>query len=124
MTVLSSSPELAEVVDEAADLGVGVVEECGEGLLEAAGEDLLVVGQVVPRVDAGVAGGELGVGGGDAELDLAFEPALAHDVPALVVLPAVLGEVLLGRLVGRVGRPERARRGRTACRGAPTWCRG
>ena len=44
------------MVDEATDLGVGVVEEGGEGLLQAAGERLLVVAQLVPGLDPEVPG--------------------------------------------------------------------
>ena len=42
-----------------------------------------------------------------AEFELALEPALAHDVPALVELPPVLRQVLRRRLVRRVGGAER-----------------
>ena len=54
--------ELLEFVEESSDLGVGVLEESGERLLEPGGQALLVLGQRVPRLDAGVAGGEFGVG--------------------------------------------------------------
>ena len=95
-----------EAVDQPADLVVGVVEEGGEGLLEAGGQAPLVLGQVVPRLDAGVAGGQLGALGDDAQLELAGEPALAGHVPALVVAAPVLGQVLRRRLVGGVGGAE------------------
>ena len=56
-----------EVVDEPADLVVGVVEERGERLLQAARERAAgSSGSVVPRLDAGVARRELGALGHDA----------------------------------------------------------
>ena len=94
---------VVEGVDEATDLVVGVLEERGERLLEAGGQAALRVGQVVPRVDARVAGRQLGVGRDHAQLLLAGEPALAGDVPALVVAAPVTGEVLGRRLVRGVG---------------------
>ncbi len=45
-----------EAVHEPPDLVVGVLEERGERLLEAGGQAALRVGQLVPRLDAGVAG--------------------------------------------------------------------
>ncbi len=98
--------EALEGVDHPADLGVGVVEEGGVGLLEAGGEALLHLGQVVPRLDARVAGGQLGALGHEAALDLVGEPALAGDVPALVVAAPVLLQVRRRRLVGGVGGAE------------------
>ncbi len=85
--VLSSSPIVAQYLDQPADLVVGVVEERRERLLEAGREPLLVLGQVVPGVDAGIAGRQLGSLGDDAQLELALEPAGSHDVPALVERP-------------------------------------
>src|SRR5665213_1244757 len=102
----SPAPSL-QVVDEPADLGVGVLEECGERFLEPGGQALLVLGQAVPRLDAGVARGELGVGRQQAELDLAGEPALAGHVPSLVESGAPLVEVLDRSLMGGVHGPER-----------------
>src|SRR5208337_1697519 len=49
--------ELAEAsqrVDQASDLGVGVVEEAGEGLLEARGENAVALGEVRPGLYAWV----------------------------------------------------------------------
>ncbi len=99
--------EVAQSVDEPADLVVGVVEERGERLLEAARQPLLGVGEVVPRLDAGIARREFGAFRHDAEFELPREPPLAHDVPALVVAPAVLLEVARRRLVRGVRRTER-----------------
>ena len=91
--------ELAELArapsTQPADLGVGVVEEGGEGLLEAGGEAAVVLRQLVPRLDAGVARRQLGAGGEQAQLLLAGEPLVAGDVPALVEAAAVLLEVLV-----------------------------
>ena len=98
--------EPAQPVDEATDLHVGVVEERGEGLLQPGGQPLLVLGQLVPRLDAGVARRQLGALGDHAELELAAEPPLAHHVPALVEATPVLGQVLRRRLVGCVGGTE------------------
>ena len=96
-----------EVVDEATDLVVGVVEERGERLLQARRELPLVLGQLVPRLDARVARRELGARGHDAQLELAGEPPLARDVPARVEPAPVLLHVLGRRLVRRVRRAER-----------------
>ena len=106
MTVSSKRSSGLQGVEQAPDLDVGVVEEGRERLLQPAGEAPVVLGQVVPGLDPGVAGRQLGLGGDDAELLLAGEPALPGHVPALVVTPAVLLEVLGGGLVGGVGGPE------------------
>ncbi len=99
--------EPSQSVDEATDLIVGVVEERGEGLLESTRQSLLVLREVVPGVDTRIAWCEFGPLRNDAELELALEPALAHDVPALVELPAVLCEVLRWRLMRCMRRSER-----------------
>ena len=93
--------------DQAADLRVGVVEEAGECFLEASRELLVILGHVVPRVDAGIAGCELRVGGQEAALDLVGMPLGAGEVPPLVERAAVLREVLRRRLVWRVRGAER-----------------
>ena len=97
---------LPQPFDQASDLIVGVVQERSKRLLEAGGEPSLVVGQIVPRLDAGVAGGQDGVGRDDALVDLTLEPTLAHHVPALVEASPVLGQVFGWGLVGGVGGPE------------------
>ena len=96
-----------QAFDQSTDLVVGVIEERSERFLEPRTDLLLVLGQVVPGVDTGVAGREFGPGGDHAEFELTFVPTLANDVPALVVLAAVLLQVALGRLVRGVGRTER-----------------
>ena len=58
---------------EPADVVVGVLEEAGVDLHLALEHRLELVGHVVPRRDLVVAGGQLGVGGDDAELLLAGE---------------------------------------------------
>ena len=100
-------PHGPKPIDEPADLVVGVIQERGERLLKPARETLLVLPQVIPGLDAGVAGRKGGIGVDHAELDLALEPALTHQVPALVVVPAVLVEVFPRCLVRRVRRSER-----------------
>ena len=97
---------LAQPVDEPADLIVGVVQERGEGFLQAAGEAAMAVGQLCPRLHAGVAGRELGAFRYDALRELALVPPLTHHVPAFVEAPAVLVEVCLRSLVRSMGRPE------------------
>ena len=98
---------VAQAVDEPSDLVVGVVEERGERLLEATGEPPLILGQVVPRVDAGVARREPCALGDDTRRELAFEPTLPGDVPAVVELPPVLLHVARGCLVRGMGGAER-----------------
>ena len=95
-----------EAVHEPPDLVVGVLEERGERLLEAGGQATLRLGQLVPRLDAGVAGREVGAGRDHAELLLAGEPAAPRLVPAVVVAAPVPGEVLGRRLVRSVGRSQ------------------
>ncbi len=90
----------AQPVDQPADLVVGVIEERGERLLESGGDLLLVLGQVVPGVDARVAGRELGALGDHAEFELALVPTLADDVPALVVAPRYLSRYACGAWCG------------------------
>ena len=98
--------ELLEVVDEPADLGIGVLEERGERLLQACGQATLVLGEGVPRLDAGVAGSQFGVGGEQPHLDLPSKPLFASDVPPVVEGSTVLLHVLVGRLMGGVLGPE------------------
>ena len=98
--------EALEILEEPADLGVGVLEEGGERLLEPGRQAPLVLRQRVPRLDAGVAGGEPGVGGQEAHLDLPGEPPLAGDVPSLVEPAPPLVEVVGGGLVGGVHGAE------------------
>ena len=59
------SPLGLDGIDEATDLGVGVLDEGGKGLLETTGQALLVLPQGVPGFDAGIARGELGLGRDD-----------------------------------------------------------
>ena len=96
-----------QTFDQPTDLVIGVIEERGERFLEPGADLLLILGQVVPGVDAGVAGREFGPFGDHPEFELPFVPTLTDDVPALVVLAAVLLQVALGCLVRGVGRTER-----------------
>ena len=95
-----------QVGDQASDLDVGVLEERGVGLLESRGESLLVLGELLPRVDALVARRQFGERRDDAELLLTREPLVARDVPSLVVATPVAREVLRWRLVRGVRRAE------------------
>ena len=98
--------ERVELVDQPADLVVGVVQEGGEGLLQAGGQPLVGVGHLVPGLDPGVARRQLGVGRDQPQLELAGEPPVAGGVPSFVVAPAVLVQVGRRGLVGRVGGAE------------------
>ncbi len=99
-------PHGSEPIHEPADLVVRVIQERRERLLQPGGQTLLIVRQVVPGLNTGVAGRKGRTGIDHTEGDLALEPALAHDIPALVVASPVLVEIVLGRLVRRVGRAE------------------
>ena len=86
---------LAEDVDEATDLHVGVIEERRERLLEPSDEHALVLGQIVPGVDAGVPRRERGaLGITIPSSSCRSNHRSANDVPALVERPSVLLEVL------------------------------
>ncbi len=98
---------VTQAVDQSTDLVVGVIEERGERFLESRTDLLLILGEVVPGIDTGVAGREFGPVGDHAEFELTFVPALTNDVPAFVVLAAVLLQVALRRLVRSVRRTER-----------------
>ena len=100
------APDRVEELHQPAQLRVGVVEHRRVRLLEAGEQLVLVGGQVRPFLDSGVEGRQHRVGGDDAQFLLPPEAALADHVPSLVVAAPVLVEVLLGRLVGAVGRPE------------------
>jgi hypothetical protein len=112
---------LLEVVEQPADLVVGVAEEAGIDLGHASEQALLVVGQRVPGAD-GVGLGpflgpvhallvnvrvdrrQLGLLGNDAHLLLAVEHELAVGLVAHVELALVLVGPLLRGVMGRVAR--------------------
>ena len=96
-----------QVIDQPADLRVGVIEEGGERFLQRDGEALRVLRHVVPGIDARIAGSQLGPVGDDAELLLTRVDLLAHLVPAGVESSAVLVEIGLRRLMRRMGRARR-----------------
>ena len=100
------SAETSEAVHEPTDLGVGVVEECGERLLESGRESALDLGEIIPGLDTGITGREPRVRGHDAHLDLPREPSVAYRVPAVVEAPPVLLHELAGGLMRGVGRAE------------------
>ena len=83
-----------------------MVEERRVGLLKTASETLLVLRQVVPRLDARIARRQDGVGWNHPELLLAVEPALPHDIPSLVELTSVFGKELGRCLMWRVSGAE------------------
>ena len=97
---------LLDVVDEAADLDVGVVKHGREGFLQPARDELLVGREAVPGGNIRVARGQDRVLGHDAHRLLSLEPLLAGHVVALIEAAAVLVEVLRGSLVGVVAGAE------------------
>jgi hypothetical protein len=107
-------PRLLEVVDDATDLGVGVLREPGVDLRHAREEPLLLVGERVPRAHRvafaerarrhRVERRELGALGQDPLLDHAREHPLAVRLVAVVELPFVALDVVRRRVVGRVVR--------------------
>ena len=102
-----------EVVQDAAELVVGVGELAREGLHLAGVKGLFLVVQGVPGRDLGVARGELGSLGHDAHLDLTGQDHLAGLVVAHVELAPELLDPFTRRLVRRVhraGGPEHAKR--------------
>ena len=99
-------PQGPQPVHQAADLVVGVVQKRGEGLLEPAGQQLVVLRERVPRLDAVVPGRKLGSLGDHPQLELPLVPPLAHDVPAFVVAAPVFLQVSGWRLMGGVDGAE------------------
>lgn len=85
-----------------------MVEEGGEGLLETAGECLLGFVEVGPRPNTGVSRGKFGSFGNDAEFQLPLVDSGSPDVPSFVESATVLGEVLVGSVVGCVLAPKGA----------------
>ena len=97
--------EVLDGVDHPADVVVGVFQEPGVHLHLARQHRLQLLGHVLPGRNLGVTGGELGIGGHDAELLLAGERLLAQDVPAGVEPARVLVGPLERNVVRRVRRP-------------------
>ena len=103
---------LLQVVDDPADLGVGVLREAGEHLGHAGEQPLLLVRQRVPGPDRvalaegarrhRVDRGQLGALGQDPPLDHPRQDPLAVGLVAVVELAPVLVDVLLGGVVGGV----------------------
>ena len=77
-------PELLDRIDHPPDVVVGVLGIPGVDLHLAGIERLQPVGHVVPCRECLVAGGQLGVGGDDAELLLTSEGLVTEPVPSLV----------------------------------------
>ena len=103
----SSEVVLAEVLDHAPDLVVGVREEAGEDLHHPRVQPLLFGGKIVPRADPARPFAQRRIRRHDAVLDLLRERALAPGIPT-VVEPAHVRLDPLGRHLMR--RVHRARR--------------
>ena len=99
--------ELLDRVDHPADVVVGVLGVPGVDLHLAGVERLQPVGHVVPCRERLVAGGQLGVGGDDAELLLTSEGLLTKLVPSLVELALVLVGPLLVHVMRSVAAAGR-----------------
>jgi hypothetical protein len=97
--------ELAQEVEQPADLVVGVLQEPGEHLHHPGVQAALLGRAVGPRRDVRVVAGQLGVGGDDPQLLLPREHPLAVGLPAVVEGPLVAVGPLLGDVVGGVHRP-------------------
>src|SRR5437773_6989802 len=80
---------LFEEAGQASNLRIRVVEEAGERLLQARGEYLLVLRQLRPWQNAGVARSERRSARDDPKFELAGEPLMADYVPAWVEASAV-----------------------------------
>ncbi|MCY1516349.1 hypothetical protein D9M68_509700 [compost metagenome] len=103
-----AQPELLQLVDDLADLRIGVLQEAGVDLHQPALERALGLGNAVPAGERLGPGRELGGLGDPAHLLLAREGAFAVGVPAVVELALVLVGPFLEdvvRAVHRAGRP-------------------
>ena len=111
--VLSSWPMLSRIVQQPADLVVGVLEEAGEDLHHPRIELAFVGRQVVPLRDVGVVPRQHRVRGDDAQFLLPGEHLLAVGIPAvvehaLVLVGPFLGDVVRG-VVGAGGEVQEER---------------
>ena len=112
-----------EIVDQPADVMIGVLEEAGEHLHHAGVKPPLVGGQLVPVLHVGIVTRKDSVLRDDAQLLLPGEHLFAKRVPAVVELSLVFVRPLLRHLVRSVhGRRSRNRR-RTACLARVVCCR-
>ena len=116
MMVLSSWPDSLQIVEDAADLGVGVAQEAGEHLGHPAEQPLLVVVKRIPRphgvlrrprfavgsldIEVRVDWRQLGVRRDDAELLL----VLQHDLAVALVAHVEAAGVAVGPLLEDVMR--------------------
>jgi hypothetical protein len=96
-----------EVVDEPADLFVGVVQESCEHLLVARTQSALIYAHRIPWLDVLVERRQARARRHDAEFQLALEPLLSHGVPAGVEATLVFVDVPARCLVRRVTCAER-----------------
>ncbi len=98
---------LAQVLDDATDLVIGVREEAREHLHHPRVEALLVGRERIPFRDPRRPRRELGAGGNDSGGDLPREQLRAPRVPARVELAGVRRDPLVGDLMRRVHRARR-----------------
>ena len=98
--------ELAQEVEQTAQVMVGVGEEAGEHLHHPAAQPAGVRGEELPLGHVGVVPGQLRIGGDDAELLLSREGPLPVGLPAVVEHAGVPVRPFLGHVVRRVRRSE------------------
>ena len=96
--------DLADGIDQAADVVVGVIDEGGECFDLAEEEALLVGGEGVPILDGVRLGSEFGALRHDAQGNLPGQGFLADFVPALVEFALPFGDPFGRRVVRGVGR--------------------
>ena len=87
------------------DVPVGVLAVPGVHLHLPRVQRFLVIGEGVPGGERVVAGGQLRVGGDDAQLLLPLERLFPVDIPAAVELPLISGRPLLRHMVRGVRAP-------------------
>ena len=99
--------ESVDLLEQARDLHVGVVEEPGKHLFEPRGKALLVGAQLIPRLHTAIARREALVPGQQPRSLLPREDSRSRRVPAVVEPAPVLVGVGPGHMVGGVPSGER-----------------
>ncbi len=94
-----------QVIEQAANVSVGVGQKAGEDLHHARVELLLLWGECIPVRHVRVVTREFGAGRDDAQLLLPGEDLFAVRIPAVIELTLVLVRPLLGHVMGRVHSP-------------------